>query len=185
MSANISPFPNSAERSADVLLEKLQDPRVVGSLVSLLEKSTILNDFLERGEELLNRISKGVGEFGRVGVTALNKSLQTVDLDDLKASAGQLQGMLPAVRTLLGELVALEKAGLFDPAVVQTLGRIGRAMSSAAQDPEAHSKETRGIFNMTGLLKDPEIAQTINFFVSFARHFGGELSQGEVGSAKK
>jgi uncharacterized protein YjgD (DUF1641 family) len=33
------------------------------------------------------------------------------------------------------------------------------------------------------LLKDPEIARTLNFFISFARHFGGDLKQDGAGSA--
>lgn len=184
MSANISPFPKTPERNAELLLEKLQEPKVVESLVSLLEKSTVLNDFLDRGEESLTRISKGIGEFGRVGVTAFNKSLGTVDLDDLKAAAGQLQGILAGIRNFANEYATLEKAGFFDPDIVRTLGCTARSMSAAAQDPEAHSKETRGIFNLIGLLKDPEIAQALNFFISFTRYFGRELNQLGVSSAK-
>jgi len=185
MSAKISSFPGTTGRSADYLLEKLQDPKVVESLISLLEKSQVLNDFLERGEEMLNSISKGVGEFGRAGSIALSKSLETVDLDDLKAAGENLKGMIPAVRDVVNELGSLKQAGFFDPEVVKIIGRTGRAMSAAARDPEAHSNATRGIFSLIGLLKDPEIARTLNFMISFARHFGGDLDRDGAGSAKK
>lgn len=184
MSAKISSFPEATERNADFLLEKLQEPQVVESLVSLLEKCQVLNDFLERSEELLTSITEGVGHLGRVGVAAFGKTLETVDLDDLKSASKQLQGMLPALRDFIREIGSLEQAGFFDPEVVKILARTGRAMSAAARDPQAHSKETRGIFSMTALLKDPEIARTLNFFISFARHFGGDLNKDGAGSAK-
>jgi len=89
MSAKISSFPGTSGRSADLLLEKLQDPKVAQSLVSLLEKSQVLNDFLERSEVMLNSITKGVGELGRAGVATLSKTLQSVELNDLKAAGTQ------------------------------------------------------------------------------------------------
>jgi uncharacterized protein YjgD (DUF1641 family) len=185
MSAKISSFPGTTGANADLLLEKLQEPEVVRSLVSLLEKSRGLNDFLENGEQMLNSVTKGIGQLGRVGVTTLSKSFETVDLDDLKAASTNLQGMIPAVRDFVSEIGALQKAGFFDPEVVKIIGRTGRAMSAAARDPEAQSRTTRGIFSLIGLLKDPQIARTLNFFISFARHFGGDLEKDGAGSVKK
>ena len=103
MSAKISSFPGTSGRSADLLLEKLQDPKVAESLVSLLEKSQVLNDFLERSEGMLNSITKGVGDLGRVGVATLSETFKSVELDDLKAAGGHLQAMIPAVRDLMRE----------------------------------------------------------------------------------
>jgi len=94
-----------------------------------------------------------------------------------------LQAMIPAVRDLMGELGSLKESGFFDPEVIKLLGRTTRAMSAAARDPAAHSDDTYGIFSVGGLLKDPEIARTLNFFISFARHFGGDLKQDGAGSA--
>jgi hypothetical protein len=34
------------------------------------------------------------------------------------------------------------------------------------------------------LLKDPDVARSLNFLISFARHFGGDLNHGGPGSAK-
>jgi uncharacterized protein DUF1641 len=175
MSSRLTSSRLTNDHSADLLLEKLQEPEIVESLISLLEKSQVLNDFLERGEDVLTSMTKGIGQLGRVGADALGKSLGKVDLDDLKAASIQLQGMLPVVRDFVDELGSLQKAGFFEPEVVGILGRTGRAWASAARDPRANSAETRGIFNLIGLLKDPEIARTLNFFISFARHFGGNL----------
>jgi hypothetical protein len=183
MSAKISSFPGTSGRSADLLLEKLQDPKVAESLVSLLEKSQVLNDFLERSEVMLNSITKGVGELGRAGVATLSKTLQSVELNDLKAAGTQLQGMIPAVRDFMAELRSLKESGFFDPEVVKVFARTARAMSAAARDPEAHSDDTYGIFSVGSLLKDPEIARTLNFFISFARHFGSDLKLDGAGSA--
>jgi hypothetical protein len=185
MSAKISSFPGTSGRSADLLLEKLQDPKVAESLVSLLEKSQVLNDFLERSEVMLNSITKGVGDLGRVGVATLSKTFQSVELNDIKAAGGQLQAMIPAVRDFMAELGSLKESGFFDPEVVKVFGRTARAMSAAARDPDAHSDDTYGIFSVGSLLKDPEIARTLNFFISFARHFGGDLKQDGAGSANE
>jgi uncharacterized protein YjgD (DUF1641 family) len=67
---------------------------------------------------------------------------------------------------------------------VKILARTGRAMSAAARDPESSSSAPRGIFSLIGLLKDPEIARSLNFMISFARHFGGGLDKDGAGSAK-
>ena len=184
MSANISSFPGTSGPSADLLLEKLQEPRVAQSLLSLLEKSQALNDFLEQGEDLLNSVTKGVGQLGRVGVAALSKSFESIDLDELKAAGTNLQGMIPVLRDFIGDLGTLKEAGFFDPEVVKILARTGRAMSAAARDPESSSSAPRGIFSLIGLLKDPEIARSLNFMISFARHFGGGLDKDGAGSAK-
>jgi len=189
MSSRLTSSPRTIDRGADLLLEKLQEPEIVESLISLLDKSQALNDFLERSEDVLTSMTKGVGQLGRLGADALGKSLGKVDLDDLKAASTQLQGMLPVVRDFVNELGSLQKAGFFEPEIVGILGRTGRAWATAARDPRAHSADTRGIFNLIGLLKDPEIARTLNFFISFARHFGGNLKNGgektEVAPPKK
>lgn len=185
MSAKISSFTGASGRSADLLLEKLQEPQVVHSLLSLLEKSQMLNDFLERGETMLNSISKGVGELGRAGVTTFSKTFESVDLDELKTAGQNLQEMIPAISAFVRELGSLKEAGFFEPEVAKIIAQTGRAMSAAARDPEAHSDESRGVFGLTGLLKDPDIARTLNFIISFARHFGGNLDGDGADSAKK
>jgi uncharacterized protein YjgD (DUF1641 family) len=190
MSSTFSSLSRGAERSPDMILEKLEDPRIVEALVSLLDKSDklalfaqTLEDFLGRSEVLLNSMSKSVGQLGRVGVTALGKTFENIDLDDLKSASGQLQGMLPVWRDFVGEFNTLKEAGVFDAEVVKIIGRTGRAMASTVRDPTAHSSETRGVFNLLSLLKDRDIARSLNFLISFARHFGGDLNKGEPGSA--
>jgi hypothetical protein len=159
--------------------------------VSLLDKSDklaffaeLLEGFLQRSEGLLESASQSVGQLGRAGTTALKKSLENVDLDDLKSASGQLQGMLPLLRDFATELGALKEAGFFDVEVVRIIGRAGRAMAATARDPKALSSETRGIFSLLGLLKDPDIARSLNFVISFARHFGGDLDHDGSGSAE-
>ncbi|MBV9874232.1 MAG: hypothetical protein JO025_05850 [Verrucomicrobia bacterium] len=185
MSAKISSFPGASGRGADLLVEKLQDPQVVHSLVSLLEKSQMLNDFLERGEAMLNSVSKGVGQLGRAGVAGLSKTFESVDLDELKAAGQNLQAMIPAVRDFMRELGSLKEAGFFEPEVVKIISQTGRALSAAARDPEARSDHGYGLLSLPGLLKEPEVARTFNFIISFARHFGGDLDKDGAVSARK
>jgi hypothetical protein len=185
MSAKISSFPGASGRGADLLVEKLQDPQVVHSLVSLLEKSQMLNDFLERGEAMLNSVSKGVGQLGRASVAGLSKTFESVDLDELKSAGQNLQAMIPAVRDFLRELGSLKEAGFFEPEVVKIISQTGRALSAAARDPAARSDQGYGLLSLPGLLKEPEVARTFNFIISFARHFGGDLDKDGAVSAKK
>jgi uncharacterized protein YjgD (DUF1641 family) len=185
MSAKISPFPGATGANADLLLEKLQEPEVVRSLVSLLEKSQAFNHFLENGEQMLNSITKSVGQLGRAGATGLSKTLESVDLDELKTAGQNLQGMIPAIRDFVRELGSLKEAGFFEPEVVGIIGRTGRAMAAAARDPDARSSEGYGLLSLPGLLKEPEVARTFNFIVTFARHFGGDLDKNGAVSPKK
>jgi uncharacterized protein YjgD (DUF1641 family) len=191
MSSTQSSYPGEAYRTADVLLEKLEEPRILEALVSLLDKSDklasfadVLEHFLQRSEGMLESVSRGVGQLGRAGTNSLKKSLEKLDLDDLKSASGQLQGMLPLLRDLAKEFGALKEAGFFDADVLQILGRTGRAMAATVRDPNAHSGDTRGIFSLLSLLKDPDVARSLNFLISFARHFGGDLNPGGSGSAQ-
>lgn len=191
MSSTLSSLHRGANGNADVLLEKLEDPRIVAALVSLLDKSDklaffaeLLEGFLQRSEGLLESASQSVGQLGLAGTSALRKSLENVDLDDLKSVSGQLQGMLPLLRDFATELGALKEAGFFNVEVVKIVGRAGRAMAATARDPKAFSNETRGVFSLLGLLKDPDIARSLNFVISFARHFGGDLDHNGSGSAE-
>lgn len=177
--------------TADILLEKLEDPRIVEALVSLLDKSDklaffteVLEGFLQRNEGLIEVVSRRLGQLGRAGTSALGKSLEKIDLDDLKSASGQLQGMLPLLRDIVNQFGVLKQAGFFDAEVVEIIGRTGRAMAATARDPRSNSADTRGLFSLLALLKDPDIARTLNFVISFARHFGGDLNAGGPGSAK-
>jgi uncharacterized protein YjgD (DUF1641 family) len=190
MSATLSSFPRGAGSSADALFEKLEDPRIVEALISLLDKSDkltffteVLEGFLQRNEGLLEVVSQRMGQIGRVGTSALAKSLEKIDLDDLKSASGQIQGMLPLLRDVANQFTVLKQAGFFDPDVVEVVGRMGRAMAATVRDPKAQSADTRGVFSLLGLLKDPDIARTLNFVISFARHFGGDSNQSGPGSA--
>jgi len=191
MSSTNSSYPGGAYRTADVLLEKLEEPRILEALVSLLDKSDklasfadVLEHFLQRSEGMLESVSRSVSELGRAGTNSLKKSLENFDLDDLRSASGQLQGMLPLLRDLAREFGALKEAGFFDADVVQILGRTGRAMAATVRDPKAHSSDTKGIFGLLGLLKDPDIARSLNFVISFTRHFGSDLNRSGSGSAK-
>ena len=114
----------------------------------------------------------------------MGKSLEKIDLDDLKSASGQIQGMLPLLKDVANQFTVLKQAGFFDPDVVEIIGRMGRAVAATARDPKARSTDTRGVFSLLGLLKDPDIARTLNFVISFARHFGGDFNQSGLGSAK-
>ena len=190
MSSSLSPYRGKTESAADRLLEKLEEPKVVEALSALLDKTDqlvvftdVLEFFLQRSEGMLESMSKSVGQLARAGTSGLATSLESFDLDDLKAASGKLQRMLPMIRDLIAAFDALQKAGFFDAEVMSIVGRTGRAMASTVRDPKAHSTDTRGIFSLMGLLKDPDIARTINFMVSFARHFGGDLNGG-TGAAR-
>lgn len=191
MSPTLSSLPRGAGSTADVLLEKLEDPKIVEALVSLLDNSSkltffmeVLEGFLQRNDGLIEVVSRRLGQLGRAGTTALGKSLEKIDLDDLKSASGQLQGMLPLLRDVANQFAVLKQAGFFDADVVKVVGRTGRAMAATMRDPKAQSTDTRGVFSLLSLLKDPDIARTLNFAISFARHFGGDLNDSGPGSAK-
>ena len=191
MSSTLSYPPRASGSTADVLLEKLEDPRIVEALVSLLDKSDkltffveVLEGFLQRNDGLIEIVSRRLGQVGRVGTSALGKSLENIDLDDLKSASVQVQGMLPLLRDVMNQFSVLKEAGFFDAEVMEIIGRTGRAMAATVRDPKAQSADTRGVFSLLGLLKDPDIASTLNFVISFARHFGGDLKEGGPGFAK-
>jgi len=185
MRAKISSFPDASGSNARLLLENLKDPKFVESLRALVEKSQALIDVLDRGERTLDSISNRIAELGHAGASALANGLESFDVDDLKTAGETLKGIIPVVRDFVSELGLIRQAGFFDPEVLKVIGSVGRAMSAAARDPDAHSDETRSIFEFTLLLKDPEVARTLNFITSLARHFGSCLDKNEAGSTKE
>jgi hypothetical protein len=184
MRAKMSSRPDASESDTRLLLENLQDPQFLESLHVLVEKSQALIDVLDKGERTLNSISNRIAELGRAGASALSNGLESFDVDDLKTAGETLKGIIPVVRDFVIELGLMRQAGFFDPEVVKVIGSVGSAMSAAARDPDAHSDEARSIFEFTLLLKDPEVARTLNFIISLARHFGSYLDKNEAGSVR-
>jgi len=162
--------------ASDRLQEKLSDPQVVDSLVTVLEHAdklalllTGLEGFLRNSEGYLQNV---VGSFAEMQALAQATGVTPANF---AAAAAKAQELLPLGQEMLGHVVTLRKAGMLDPEVISLVGKMGAAAVATVQDDKSHSSQPRGIFNLLGLLKDPEIARTLNFAIAFAQRFGRQL----------
>lgn len=62
-------------------------------------------------------------------------------------------------------------SGMLDPRAIDTLGRVGRALSAQADAP---AESVGGLLATLKILRDPDVQRALGFAVGIARRFGAE-----------
>jgi uncharacterized protein YjgD (DUF1641 family) len=168
-----SPAVTSTEVSAtDPLAAMLADPEIRASLAviaanapTLAVLTTTLNGLLERSPVITNNINQLVGQ--------LRDSVETTPdgtsvIEDVKSLAGlgrTVSGHTEAISTVLN-------SPILSPEVVDVIGRLGQAAQKADELTKGTAAPRRSVFALMRELKDPQVAQTIEFLLTFAKAFG-------------
>lgn len=71
----------------------------------------------------------------------------------------------------VAELEALLQSGVLDPAALQTIGDLGRALVDTASSPP----KAVGPMGLLKALGDPDVQRALGFLVNFAERFGRRL----------
>ncbi|MFC4945129.1 DUF1641 domain-containing protein [Pseudonocardia sp. GCM10023141] len=164
--------PLAIRSPADDLLERLDEPKVVAALNTLLDHADLLavavvalDGFLSRGDVIADSLFDAVGELR--GVTAgASGSLAGIDVkgvvNTVSTLAGPLVAATPALTTLL--------AGVSEPRTVAVVGQLTGAVADA--DRTASATGPSGAFALLRALKDPDVSRGLGFFLALVKAFG-------------
>lgn len=170
--------------AADALRDRLDDPRIAESLISLLDHADLLaiivaglDGFIRRGEEIGESLLSAVDEFNGTSLTGAIPgvaSLKDVDLQALAGSLASLSGALvgatPALNTLL-------TSRLTDPHAAEVLALLGQALVEGKAAADADPGGPKGMFGLWRATKDKDITRGLGFMIQVARAFGRRLAQ--------
>lgn len=169
--------------NADALDTMLADPEIRESLAVIVANAPTLaalaamgTALLQRGPELADNVNKVVRD--------LREDVDTGD----GSGGGQLRTAVSALAQLapIAETLATRKetvqgfldSAILRPEIVQVVGTFGEAALEADQRTRGQQVNVGSIFALNRVLKEPEVQETLAFFVEFARVFGKHQREG-------
>ena len=169
-----------AATSNDDLARLLQDPEIRQSLAMLVANAPTLaalttmgTALLQRGPEIVDNVNSMVQQArGPLGETSGSQRLTT--------AVGALADIAPLAKPLGARTEVITEfldSKILQPEIVDIVGRLGEAALHADDATRGKKAEVGGIFALLGVLKDPQVQETLAFFVEFAKYFGAQQSQ--------
>lgn len=167
--------------NTDALDAMLADPEIRQSLAVIVANAPTLaalaamgTGLLQRGPEMMDNINEtvqqlrsseaGEGTAGQIrpAVTALAKLAPVAET--LATRTDTVQGLLDSA--------------ILRPEIVQVVGTFGEAALEADKRTRGKQVSVGSVFALNKVLKEPEVQETLAFFVEFARVFGKHQREG-------
>jgi hypothetical protein len=174
--------PFAAPSPGDDLLQRLDDPRIVSSLSTILDHADLLatliealDGFVRRGEVIGDSLLSAIDEVKASGGSFAGRTLlPDVDVAGLQRSVASLATAFtdaaPTINTLL-------RSPLTDPNTVHLLADMGDAVLDGKAASEADPRGPKGVFALMRVTKDPDVSRGLGFMIHVARAFGKRLAQ--------
>ncbi|MEM9825045.1 MAG: DUF1641 domain-containing protein [Planctomycetota bacterium] len=181
---------------ASEVLGRLTEPETLAMLNELVDKLPMilfmlnsLNDFLGRGETVIDNVAGLVGELkhGTGGIDP-QQFIQFMEmLPKVKKATEQLMAsehVFENFPTVINAGKSMVDSGMLDAKVVGTLGHFGRVgaetFESVASKPVP---KVGGIFSLLKAMRDPDVQASMSFGLAFAKEFAQHLKPVEVKDA--
>ncbi len=175
----------SLERNLSVAEEAARTlPGVVGTVVDTVDELAF--ESMDHGVDLEERIQMILNVLGKLShpmhLQMLNEFIDTAPtLLPMIQALKDLPGVLSlAVDTLdelydKGEVSAIIDSGVFDPAALNTVGMMGKALVKSRKE-----SKPMGFLGLMRSLRDPGVQRATGFLVQFAKSFGEQLSTSQL-----
>lgn len=163
--------PRSSE-PIDAVAERLNDPAVAASLVTLLDNAELLSTlvlglsgFISRGEMIVDSLAEGLND-----IRAVNASRPdgTPTLADLRTATSELVEAAPALRQVLG-------SAMTQPATIDLLSMFSEAAVEGAEAARRNHTEVKGPFSALKAMKEPEVQRGLGLLIEISRALGRRL----------
>lgn len=152
--------------------ERLNDPAVAASLVTILDNAELLSTLvlglsglMERGDMIMDAVAEGVGD---MKAAALNGDSNLPSPAEFGAIAGQLSAAGPLLSNVLESSIA-------QPETIAVLSDLSEAAAEGRANAIANNTRIDGIRGALRVLKDPEVQQGLGLLVEIARSLGRRL----------
>ncbi len=165
----------------DALDAMLADPEIRQSLAVIVANAPTLAALASMGTGLLQR---GPEMMDNINSTVLTLREQLSDTDrgnNLRKAVSALAELAPIAETLATReetITGLLDSAILRPEIVQVVGTFGEAALEADKRTRGKQMEVGSIFALNKVLKEPEVQETLAYFVEFARVFGKHQREG-------
>lgn len=156
----------------DAVTERLNDPAVAASLVTVLDNAELLSTLVlglsglvERGDMIMDAVAEGVNEIKQASAAKPEGAPSLADLGEL---AGRLGAVTPA-------LTRVTESAMIEPATIDLLSMLSEAATEGAANARSNQTEITGIFSAAKTLKDPEVQKGLGFIIEIARSLGRRM----------
>lgn len=160
-------------RPADAVYEKLNDPAIAASLVTLLDNAELLSTLvlglsgmMERGDFIVDSLAESVNEVKAAG-SPLPAGMSLPSMSDLTAVSQEFAGAAPVLRSIL-------TSPMLNHETVELLGLVSDAASEGAA--RARSEETQvSALGAVKALRDDDVQRGMGMLIEIARSLGRRL----------
>ncbi len=153
----------------DAVMERLNDPGVAASLVTLLDNAELmstlvlgLSGFMERGDLILDAVAESVNDV-KTAATEGNNSYPSIP--ELTRLAKQSQEALPLLSSILDSSMA-------SPETVKLLGSMTEAATEGVARAQSEGTRVKGVRGAMKALKDPDVQHGLGVMLEIAKSIG-------------
>jgi len=156
----------------DALAAALRDPQVRASLAVIAANAPSIAVMVTASQALLARSRDIVDNInGRVEI--LRDASDERDLD-----AGRYRDLVRAFGDASPTIQTFLQSSVLQPDIVDVISRVGEAALEADRVTRGSKASVGGVFALMRELKDPQVQETLAFFVTFAKAFGRNQTAG-------
>ncbi|MEM9042322.1 MAG: DUF1641 domain-containing protein [Actinomycetota bacterium] len=155
------------------MVERLNDPAVAASLVTLLDNAELLSTLviglsalIERSETIVDSVAEGVHEFKAAGSDLRPEGAPS--LAELGSVAGELTAAAPALSAVLS-------SAMVRPDTIELLSLVSEAATEGAERARTNQTEVGGPIAALKSLKDPNVARGLGLVIEIARSLGRRM----------
>jgi hypothetical protein len=153
------------------------DADIAAALQALTQRVDALAELLEPLRPAVGLLQQGPALAATLG-DSFDDVMRQIGDSGIDVEHGLLNGAAAALRfgafmdaAKVHEIEALLQSGVLDPAALQAMGELGRALSETATTT-AHPV---GPLALLGALRQPDVQRALGFLVIFAERFGRRL----------
>lgn len=153
----------------DAVMERLNDPAVAASLVTLLDNAELmstlvlgLSGLLERGDLILDAVAESVND---VKTAATEGADSYPSLPELSKLAKQSQEALPLLSSILDSSMA-------SPETIELLGNMTDAATEGVARAQSQGTQVVGVRGALRALKDPDVQHGLGVLLEIAKSIG-------------
>ena len=161
--------PGVSAEPVDAVVERLNDPAVAASLVTLLDNAELLSTLviglgglIERSETIMDSVADGVHEFKASGAAIRPEGAPS--LSELGSVAGELAAAGPALNAVL-------QSSMVKPETIALLSLVSDAATEGAERARIDRTEV-GPMGAVKALRDPEVQRGLGLVIEIARSLG-------------
>jgi hypothetical protein len=159
----------------DQVGERLNDPAVAASIVTLLDHAELLSTlvsglsaFLERGDTIVESLASGVAEMKAAAPSAVAHDFGQT-LGEARSAMVELSQALPVLRQVLN-------SGMVNQEVINLLAIVSESAVEGAEVARTQHTTVKGARGALKALKDPQVQHGLGLLIEISRSLGRRMA---------